>query len=90
MLDPPAAAESTQNPATETIRNIVLPRRKPFLKKTNDGNHKELFTATTETIHITKEKTMKTIKKKKKENTKTQKINHKNEIEKKTKTRNVG
>ena len=33
IVNPPTTAESIQNPATETIRNVFLPRRKPFLKK---------------------------------------------------------
>ena len=56
MLDPPAAAESTKNPATETIKQC-FPCHNVFLattetiKKANDGSHKQTFPSKTETIN---------------------------------------
>ena len=42
MLNPPAMAESIEHPATETMTNVVLPRRKPSTQIN--------ISATTETI----------------------------------------
>ena len=59
MLNPPAMAESIENPTTETIlKNVFLPRRNP--SKTNDGNHTQTFPATTETINKPTTETIKT------------------------------